>query len=95
LQVVKNAKEEILFIFPTSNAFIRQERMGAITLAIEAAETHSVTVRILVPFSQSLKHRVQVLGLKGTEEGITKHNHNIVLRYIEQTSQAKARDILN
>jgi two-component system, OmpR family, sensor histidine kinase VicK len=90
LDLVKNAKEEILFNFPTSDAFIRQERMGAIPLAIEAAETSSVTVRILVPFSQSLEHRVKVLGLKRTEEGITKHNHNVTLRYIDQTSHAKA-----
>ena len=38
LELVKNAKEEILFIFPTSDAFIRQEKMGAISLAIEAAK---------------------------------------------------------
>ena len=37
LELVKNAKEEILFIFSTSSAFIRQEKMGAIPLAIEAA----------------------------------------------------------
>jgi hypothetical protein len=30
LDLVKNAKEEILFIFPTSTAFIRQEKVGAI-----------------------------------------------------------------
>jgi hypothetical protein len=38
LELVKNAKEEVLFIFPTSSAFIRQEKMGAIPLAIEAAK---------------------------------------------------------
>ena len=35
LELVKNAKEEILFFFPTSKAFIRQEKMGAIPLAME------------------------------------------------------------
>ena len=41
LELVKNAKEEILFIFPTSNAFIRQEKMGAISLAVEASKRTS------------------------------------------------------
>lgn len=70
LELVKNAKEEILFIFPTSNAFIRQEKMGAIPLAIKAAaeKEHNVRVRILVPFSKLLEHRVQALGLKREEE---------------------------
>ena len=41
LELVKNAKEEILFIFPTSSAFIRQEKMGAIPLAVEASKRTS------------------------------------------------------
>ena len=91
LELVKNAKEEILFMFPTSDAFIRQERMGAIPLAIEAAKKeHNVRVRFLVPFSQLLEHRVQVLGLKREEKDISTDNHNVILRYIEQASHAKA-----
>jgi hypothetical protein len=38
LELVKNAKEEILFVFPSSTALIRQEKLGAIPLAIEAAK---------------------------------------------------------
>ena len=38
LELVKNAKEEILFIFPSSTALIRQENMGAVPLAIDAAK---------------------------------------------------------
>ncbi|HYV52722.1 MAG TPA: hypothetical protein VE971_05450 [Candidatus Eisenbacteria bacterium] len=45
LDLVKNAKEEILFIFPTSSAFIRQEKMGAIPLAVQAAKERAVKVR--------------------------------------------------
>ena len=86
LDLVKNAKEEILIMFPTSDAFIRQERMGAIPSAINAAKTHNVTVRILVPFSKLLERRIQVLGLKREKE----RTPNVILRYIEQTSQAKA-----
>jgi len=34
LNIVKSATEEILWIFPTTDAFIRQDKMGAIPLAI-------------------------------------------------------------
>ena len=34
LDIVRSAKEEILWIFPTINAFIRQDKMGAIPSAI-------------------------------------------------------------
>src|SRR5205085_12011715 len=33
LEIVKSASEEILWIFPTPNAFIRQDKIGAIQLA--------------------------------------------------------------
>ena len=49
LDIVKSAKEEILWIFPTTNAFIRQEKIGAIPLATKAAKDKNVKVRILVP----------------------------------------------
>jgi two-component system, OmpR family, sensor histidine kinase VicK len=55
LELVKNAKREILFIFPTSDAFIRQEKMGAIPLAIDAAKERAVKVRILVPYDEEVE----------------------------------------
>jgi len=91
LELVKNAKEEILFIFPTSSAFIRQDKMGAIPLAIEAAakKEHTVRVRILVPYSESIEQRIKLLELKREEEDITSHDPNITVRYTEQSSHAK------
>src|SRR5919198_6500368 len=49
LDIVKSASEEILWIFPTANAFIRQEKIGAVQLGIQAAKERNVKVRILVP----------------------------------------------
>jgi two-component system sensor histidine kinase VicK len=93
LELVKNAREEILFIFPTSSAFIRQEKMRAIPLAIEAAakKEQNVRVRILVPYSKLIEQRIKVLELKRREqEDITSHEPNITVRYIEQSSHAKS-----
>ena len=58
MELVKNAKEEILFIFPSSTALIRQEKLGAVPLAIEAAKK----VRILVPYSKEVEDRVKPYG---------------------------------
>src|SRR5215471_12505683 len=60
LDLVKNAKEEILFIFPTSSAFIRQEKMGAIPLAVQAAKQRAVKVRILVPYNEEVENRLKL-----------------------------------
>jgi hypothetical protein len=49
-----------LFIFPSSGAFIRQEKMGAIPLAIEAAKERSAKVRILVPYSKEVEDRLKL-----------------------------------
>ena len=49
--IVKSAAEEILWIFPTTNAFIRQDKIGGIQLAQPAAKERNVKVRILVPAS--------------------------------------------
>jgi nitrogen-specific signal transduction histidine kinase len=96
LELVKNAKEQILFIFPTSNAFIRQEKMGAIPLAIEAAKERAVKVRILVPYNEAVEDRLKLnmeeeLG-RGQEEELRRpiYDADIDVRYIEQTSGTMA-----
>ncbi|MGC1932629.1 MAG: ATP-binding protein [Candidatus Nitrosopolaris sp.] len=89
LELVKNAKEEILFIFSTSSAFIRQEKMGAISLAIEAARERAVKVRILVPYNEAVE---DILKLKVEVEPGRRpiYNADIDIRYIEQTSKTLA-----
>jgi phosphatidylserine/phosphatidylglycerophosphate/cardiolipin synthase-like enzyme len=61
LDIVKSASKEILWIFPTTNAFTRQDKMGAIPLAIQAARERDVKVKILVPANNLVEHKVQQL----------------------------------
>jgi nitrogen-specific signal transduction histidine kinase len=49
LDTVLSAKQEILLIFPTTNAFIRHQRNGIIHLLREIVEQQKVKVRILMP----------------------------------------------
>jgi two-component system, OmpR family, sensor histidine kinase VicK len=83
LDIVKTASEEILWIFPTTNAFLRQDKMGAIQLAIQAARERNVKVRILVPANSLVEQKVQELKecCSSCPIGFT---------YIEQISETKA-----
>jgi len=47
--LVNSAREEILIIFHTANALLRQERAGGIDLIIENATRYKTNVKILVP----------------------------------------------
>jgi hypothetical protein len=53
LDLVKAATKEILFIFPTLNAFSRQIKIGAIALAEKAATERNVSVKVLMPANKS------------------------------------------
>jgi two-component system sensor histidine kinase VicK len=77
LRLVKSAVEEVLLIFPTTNAFIRQGDIGAIQLAKEAANKRNVRVRILMP-ADKLTEQKKVQDLK------QQNQRNIDIRYIEQ-----------
>ena len=82
LNIVKSASEEILLIFPTTSAFIRQEKIGVIQLAEEAAKERNVIVRILVPANSLIEQIIARL--------IQHYPNHIGVRYIEQMLNAKA-----
>jgi len=81
--IVKSASKEILWIFPTTNAFLRQGKMGAIPLAIQAAKETNVKVKILVPTSKLIEEKVQQLKQNCI-------SCLIDVRYIEQMSETMA-----
>ena len=76
MDALKSASKEILLIFPTTNALVRQEKIGVIQLSKEAANGRKVKVRILMPASKLTEHIVQSLK---------QQQHNIDIRLIEQT----------
>ena len=82
LNLVKNATTEILLIFPSINAIIRQEKMGAVQLFKEAAEDRNVKVRILMPKNNIDEQTVQHLKQLSP--------NYIDVRFIQQVSDTKA-----
>ena len=83
LDLVKEATKEILFIFPSHNAFSRQHKIGAIGLAEKAATERNVEVRILMPANKLIDDSVQNLD----------YPHKIDIRYIKQMTGTKSNQI--
>jgi signal transduction histidine kinase len=83
LDIIKTASEEILWIFPTANAFIRQDTIGAIQLAKQAAKERNVKVRILLPTNRLIEQKIQQLKEYCPD-------HIIDVRHIEQMTETKA-----
>src|SRR5215467_13417004 len=90
LDLVKNAKEEILFNFPTSNAFIRQTKIGAVPYAVAAAKERGVKVRILVPYNEEVEVRFKQEVEDDPAHRPNYNNSNIEIRYTEQASGTMA-----
>lgn len=59
--LVKLAKDEVLIIFSTANAFHRQEKAGTIELLLNAAKARGVQTRILLPFDGNIVETVRKL----------------------------------
>ncbi|MGC2383854.1 MAG: hybrid sensor histidine kinase/response regulator [Nitrososphaeraceae archaeon] len=83
LNIVKSAAEEILWIFPTANAFICQEKIGVIKLAKQATKQRNVKVRIMVPTNPLIEQKIQQLNEYCPDRVLD-------VRYIEQMTETKA-----
>jgi signal transduction histidine kinase/DNA repair exonuclease SbcCD nuclease subunit len=81
--VIDREDLEILWIFPTANAFTRQDKIGAIPLAKKAAQERNVKIRILVPVNSSIEQKIQKLKENCPDSVID-------VRYIEQMTETKA-----
>src|SRR5207247_10195745 len=75
------AEREIMLMFPTTNAFIRQEKIGAIELCKESIKELNTKVRILMPSHKSTEQIVQ---------NLREQQNNIDVRCIEETSGTQA-----
>jgi two-component system, OmpR family, sensor histidine kinase VicK len=62
LNLIKSAKSEILLIIPTINAFLREERIGAIRLLKQANIERNVMVRIIGPSNKIIENELLAEG---------------------------------
>lgn len=75
---LNTAEEEVLLIFPTNNAVVRQQKLGIIENLRDITEEGRVRARILMPSSPS--------GDLAVADRIKRTNKNIDIRYIGTNS---------
>jgi two-component system sensor histidine kinase VicK len=80
-ELIKSANEEILIIFSTSNAFRRQEKLGAVDLLIKTAKSKDVKVRIMSPFDDYVRNIIDKIKRES--------KIRIEIRNIEEPLQTK------
>jgi len=78
-RLVKAARDEILIIFHTANALLRQEKSGGIDLLVENATRYKIHVKILVPIEGKITDTIQRL----------EKVNGIQIRNIEPTMQTR------
>jgi len=82
LNTVLLAKQEILLIFPTTNAFIRQQRTGIIHLLREIIKQQKIKVRLLMP-----SHKLTEQTIADLKQYAQK---DIDIRFIKQAESSMA-----
>ena len=91
--IVKSAEKEILLILATTNAVIRQERMGTIKYLIDAAKNRNIQVRILMPKAKSSHHHHAIEEEeepKSLQQQKDNPSDSLDIRYLQQLSDTKA-----
>jgi two-component system sensor histidine kinase VicK len=76
-RLLKEARKEILVIFYTANALVRQEKAGAVDLVIESAIKYKTQVKILLPIEDIALNTIRRL----------EETNGIQVRHIESIMQ--------
>jgi signal transduction histidine kinase len=85
VNLVKSAKEEVLLLLPTTNAFLREEKLGVFHYLKEAADLRGLNVRILTPTNDTIVQMIQ--NMENAESG------KIVIQAFEATSDIKVNTV--
>ena len=88
VDLVKSAKEEVLMVLPTTNAFLREERIGVIQLLKEAAK-YDVNVRLMTPTNESIEKIIKNIMIEvSSTEQLQKQARNFTIRCINPTHKS-------
>jgi signal transduction histidine kinase len=92
--LVRFSTNEILIVFSTANAFLRQiERAKGAKLVKQAAQEREVKIRILTPIDTLVEQSAQKL-MEGLQRKRLQRKQNIEIRYIEPHLQTKVTILL-
>lgn len=75
IDMIRLAKQEVLLLLPTVNAFLREQRLGIIQLLKQGATERAVHIKILVPDDPLIENNLgDMVPLKAKEGIETKRN---------------------
>ena len=89
LELLRSAKEEILIIFSTANAFFRQWKEGLLELLVELSKKE-IDIKILTP----LDERIKEIKQKFEKEEEHQLKQKICIRSLERPLQVKTSTLL-
>ncbi len=83
LDLLNSANKEIMLMLPTTNAFLRQNKLGVIDAITRAATCRSVKVRMLIPKSEKTAELIDSLEKhKYFINNANNNSSNVQIRYI-------------
>jgi signal transduction histidine kinase len=84
IDLVKSTKQEILLILPTTNAFLREYKLGIIqSLKQESVSEHNINVRILTPTNDAIEEILKNIMLTTTADEQKNENEKFEIRRID------------
>ncbi len=86
--IVRSAKKEIMIIFPSARAFIRQHKAGLVSSIFESVKNNNVKLKALVPSD----HRISLIiqELKADKDLLMSKPSDIEFRVIENFLETKS-----
>ncbi|MGN6349257.1 MAG: ATP-binding protein [Candidatus Nitrosocosmicus sp.] len=87
LDLLKSAHKEILLLFPTTNAFLRQFRLGVIDLISNIAIKEHIVVRVLVPKNEQVE---QLIANTKSRSKSSYAINSIEFRHIQQLLETRS-----
>ena len=91
LELIESAKDEVLIIFSSANAFFRQWKEGLLELLVELSKKE-INIKILTPLDERIKEIKQKFEFEKQEERL--QQQKIYIRPLEVPLQTKVSTLL-
>jgi signal transduction histidine kinase len=89
LDLLRSANKEIMLMLPTTNAFIRQHKIGAIDSIIDASSDRGIKVRMLIPKGKKTAELIEKLEKDNYSRNNANANYAQV-RYVETLLETRS-----
>jgi len=86
--IIRSAKKEIMIIFPSAGAFIRQHKAGLIPAIFESVKNNNTKLKALVPSDRRISSIIQ--ELKADKDLLTSKSLDMEFRVIENFLETKS-----